>query len=58
MIKNGCRNKLAHEKYIPPDVAIMERGALVSSGVPFRSGDWGEDSLNLEHRILLIWVMD
>lgn len=58
ILKNGCRNKSANEKYIPSDVAIMERGGLVSSGVPIRSGGWGEDSLNLEQRILLIWVMD
>lgn len=57
-LKNGCRNKLANEKYIPSDVAIMERGAFVSSGAPIRGGGWGEDSLNLGHRILLIWVMD
>lgn len=46
--------KSASEKYIPSsDVAVMGRGALVSSGVPVRGGGREEDSLNLEHRNFL-----
>lgn len=54
ILKSGCRNKLANENSIPSsDVAIMGRGALVSSGVPVRGGGWGENSLNLGHRNFL-----